>query len=124
MKPYALICVALVTADQLLKQLLPTPYWGWHPGGYSWYGLTVGFAAVAVLVAYPPIRLGGTIMLAGMVGNVVSVAHGAVANPFLIGSLAFNLADLMLLTGFLVICGSAMGIARDIRARGLARGWK
>ena len=124
MKRYAIICAVLVAADQLLKVVLPTPYWGWHPGGYSPFTLALGFAAAAVLVAYPPIRLGGTIMLAGMIGNVVSVSHGSVANPFVIGSLAFNLADTLLLAGFLVVCFSTPSVARDIRVRGHAKGWK
>ena len=122
MKP--ILCAALVFADQLVKQVLPTPYWGWDKRGFPVAVLAVGITAALVLVAYPPIRLGGTIMLAGILSNTLSASHGDVANPFVIGDIAFNLADTMLLAGTIVIFASTPAVFRDVRHRGSARGWK
>ena len=118
MKP--ILCAALIFADQLVKQVLPTPYWGWDKRGFPVAFLAVGITAALVLVAYPPIRLGGTIMLAGILSNTLSASHGDVANPFVIGDIAFNLADTMLLAGTIVIFVSLPAVVRDIHAKG----WK
>jgi hypothetical protein len=124
MKPYAFLCAALVAADQLLKQILPTPYWGWDAKGFHLVAIALGIGACLTLVAYPPIRLGGTIMFAGITSNVLSASHGDVPNPFVVGDVAFNLADLLLLVGMVVLFASTPAVFRDVRRRGLTRGWK
>ena len=122
MKP--ILCAALIFADQLVKQVLPTPYWGWDKRGFPVAFLAVGITAALVLVAYPPIRLGGTIMLAGILSNTLSASHGDVANPFVVNDVAFNLADVLLLVGMIVLFASTPAVFRDVRQRGLAKGWK
>lgn len=122
MKPTALIFAALVAADQLLKAVLPTPDWGWDPRGFSLHPLW-GVAAVTLLIAYPPTRLGGAIMAAGLVSNVSSSLHGPVANPFVINDIAFNTADLCLLAGFIVLLCSVPAVFRHQQAFGKRRGW-
>ena len=124
MKPYVLLCALLIFADQLLKLVLPTPYWGWDPRGFPIITLTIGIVAALVLAAYPPIRLGGTIMLAGILSNSLSASHGDVANPFVVGNVAFNLADTLLLAGLVVIVASVPAVIKDIYERGHAKGWK
>ena len=124
MKAYVLLCASLIAVDQLLKLVLPTPYWGMDPRGFSPVAVGLGIVFALILAAYPPIRLGGTIMLAGIVSNVWSATHGDVANPFVIGDRAFNLADIMLVAGFIVIVASVPAVFTDIRERGTARGWK
>lgn len=118
----AVLFAALVTADQITKQILPTPYWGWDDRGFSLHPLW-GIAAVSLLVAYRPTRLGGTIMAAGIVGNVASSLNGPVANPFVVGNVAFNLADCMLLAGFCVLLASIPEVFRCQREFGRKRGW-
>jgi hypothetical protein len=124
MKAYAALFTILVAADQLLKQILPTPYWGWDSRGFHLLAVALGVGACLTLVAYPPIRLGGIIMLAGITSNVLSASHGDVPNPFVINDVAFNLADILLLTGMLVLFASTPAVFRDVRQRGSARGWK
>ena len=124
MKPYVLICAALIAADQLVKQMFPTPFWGWDPRGFHPAALTIGIMAALVLAAYPPIRLGGTIMLAGIASNALSASNGDVPNPFVVGNVAFNLADLLLLVGMIVLFVSTPAVLRDVRQKGAAKGWK
>ncbi len=120
--PTALLFAALVATDQTLKAVLPTPYWGWDQRGFSLHPLW-GLAAVSLLVAYKPTRLGGTIMAAGLAGNVLSALHGPVANPFVVGDVAFNLADCMLLAGFCVLLASVPAVFRCQQEFGRKRGW-
>ena len=124
MKPYAVLCSLLIFADQLVKLVLPTPYWGWDSRPITAIMVVLGVGSTLILFSYPPIRLGGTIMLAGMLSNTLSAANGDVPNPFVIGNLAFNLADTMLVGGLLVIVASVPAVFTDIRERGTARGWK
>ena len=124
MKPYALICVTLVAADQLLKGTLPTPYWGWHEKDYTVASTMMAVALCLILVAYVPVRIAGTLLLAGLAGNTISAFRGPVANPFVVGDLAFNSADIMLYAGFAAIVACFPAVAHDIRKRATARGWK
>ena len=124
MKPYVFICAALIAADQLAKHVLSTPSWGSDPRGFATPRIVLGIGSCLLFIAYPPIRLAGTIMLAGLASNIVSASHGSVPNPFVIGNMAFNPADTMLLAGFIIMVASIPRVFRDMRQRGLERGWK
>src|SRR5205823_3772120 len=75
---------------------------------------------VAVLAARLPSRLfavGAGVLAAGLLGNLVSaVAHGGVvANPFVVGDVAFNLADVLVLGGLVLVAVAAMRLAVRFR---------
>lgn len=122
MRRWPTLLLLLIVADQAVKAMLPTPEWGWDPKGFSAAHM-LGFAACGLLIAYRPTRLGGTIMAAGMASNVISSLHGRVANPFVVNDIAFNLADCLLLAGFVVLLCSVPAVFRCQQEFGKRRGW-
>lgn len=114
---YCVIFAALVAADQLTKLLLPTPEWGWDDKAVPAAAAAVGFAAVAVFLAYPPTRIVGVFFASALASNFASALNGDVANPFVVNDIAWNLADFTLLVGYVLIPCSVPFVYRDVKRR-------
>ena len=87
-----------------------------HHRSYAWVEVSVGLVVFALLLARPPSRLlatGAGVFAGGLLGNLVSAAmHGrAVANPFVVGEVAFNLADVFVVAGIVLTIVATMRLA-------------
>jgi lipoprotein signal peptidase len=81
-------------------------------------GLTLAWAAAIVLTRSPAMALGGGIAAGGAIGNVVSLAFwDGVPNPIEVAPIAFNLADVFVLLGFLLVAGATIALAVGDRER-------
>jgi lipoprotein signal peptidase len=95
----------------------------------SVHGRSSGYVAlVAVLAAMwttaivlsrsLSIAVGGGVLAAGAVGNVMSLAFSpGVPNPLVLGPIAFNLADVFVLAGFVLVAGATLAFAVRNRDR-------
>jgi hypothetical protein len=111
------VALPLVVADLWLKAEASTPWWAYHARSPAWVFLCLVVVVGLVLVTRIPAPLvppAAGVLLAGVLGNVLSAAWNdlAVPNPILVradGSVvAFNLADLYALVG-VVLLASAVG---------------
>ena len=113
------VCLAVPLAglDLYVKsQLLAAPLY-LHRRSGEWMVSSAILLVVALLLARLPSRLlaaSAGLLAAGVLGNLVSAGlhHGLVANPFVIDhqdfELAFNLADLFVLAGIVMVTVSAL----------------
>lgn len=75
-------------------------------------GLAVVWAGAILTTRSRAMALGGGVLLGGALGNVVSLAlWPGVPNPIELGPIAFNVADVFVLAGFLVTSGAALALA-------------
>lgn len=138
-----LVALPLAAADLGVKAALPTDPLLYHHRSHEWVLLSVALLAVALLLARLPSRLvagGGGVLAGGILGNLISAYRhrDLVANPFVSGNLAFNLADVLVLAGIAleIVAGMRLAvryrhllpqstipvrIARHVRARRAAR---
>lgn len=121
-----LISLTLAAVDLWSKLLLPSPEWALHQRSNIWF-----IGSCALLVAAPALaRLRSTsvtiaagIFNGGVLGNVLSASndHLVVPNPILIGNqingVAFNLADLFILSGNLMLMTALIVLVIRNRAR-------
>ncbi len=105
-------CLSLAAVDLAVKALVNTPADHIHHRSGAWLVLSVAIlAGCALLVWIPsgPVVLGASLLAGGALGNVVSawLRDGGVPNPILLGDhadgIAFNLADVFVLAGILVL---------------------
>jgi hypothetical protein len=121
-----LITTTLAAIDLWAKLLLPTPEWALHQRSNIWF---IG-SCLLLVGALPLARLPSTsvtvaagIFNGGVLGNVLSASdnHLVVPNPILIGNqangVAFNLADLFILTGNLMLMGALIVLVIRNRER-------
>jgi hypothetical protein len=110
-----LITTTLAAIDLWSKLLLPTPEWALHQRSNIWFiGSCLLLVAALPLARLPSrsVTVAAGIFNGGVLGNVISASddHLVVPNPFLIGTrvngVAFNLADLFILTGNLMLMGA------------------
>jgi hypothetical protein len=81
-------------------------------------GLTLAWAAAIVLTRSPAMALGGGIAAGGAIGNVFSLVFWAgVPNPIEVAPIAFNLADVFVLVGFLLVAAKTIALADGDRER-------
>jgi lipoprotein signal peptidase len=81
-------------------------------------GLTLAWAAAIVLTRSPAMALGGGVAAGGAIGNVSSLVFWAgVPNPIEAAPIAFNLADVFVLLGFLLVAGTTIRLAVGDRER-------
>jgi lipoprotein signal peptidase len=81
-------------------------------------GLTVLWAAAIVLTRSALMALCGGVASGGAIGNVASLAFWpGVPNPLEVQAMAFNLADVAVLGGFLLVAATATAWVRGERAR-------
>ena len=116
------VCVALPLAgiDLFLKSVLPTAPVYFHRRSSEWMISSAILLVFALLLARLPSRLlagSAGLLAAGVLGNLVSARlhHGFVPNPFVIVGkdfeLAFNLADLFVLGGIVLVTVAALRLA-------------
>jgi hypothetical protein len=121
-----LITTTLAAIDLWSKLLLPTPEWALHQRSNIWFigscFLLVGALPLAKLPSNT-VSVAAGIFNGGVLGNVLSASdnHLVVPNPILIGSqvngVAFNLADLFILTGNLMLMGALIVLVIRHRER-------
>jgi lipoprotein signal peptidase len=80
--------------------------------------LSTAWAAAILATASLPLALGGGAVLGGTAGNLVSLAlWPGVPNPIEVGALAFNLADVFVLAGFLLVVAMTIALGSGHRER-------
>lgn len=108
--------LALAGADLVVQASLAAHASFAHHRSYAWVEVSVGLSFFALLLARPPSRLlaaGAGVFAGGLLGNLASAAmHGrTVANPFVVGDVAFNLADVFVVVGIVVVIVATMRLA-------------
>jgi lipoprotein signal peptidase len=89
-------------------------------GGYAAFVLVLSLAwsAAIVLTRSRALALGGGVLVGGAFGNVASLAlWPGVPNPIEAPLIAFNLADVFVLTGFVLVAATSLAFARANRER-------
>lgn len=91
-----------------------------HHRSLAWVEVSVGLFVLALVLARLPSRLlatGAGVFAGGLLGNLASAAmHGrTVANPFVVGDVAFNLADVFVLAGIVLVIVATMRLAVKYR---------
>jgi len=118
------LAVPLAGIDLLVKSVLPTAPLFFHRRSGEWMILSAVVLVFALLLTRLPSRvLAGSagLLAAGVLGNLVSArSHdGRVPNPFVIGrgelELAFNLADLFVLGGIVLLTVAAVRLTARYR---------
>jgi hypothetical protein len=113
-----LLATPLIAVDLWLKAEALTPDWAYHERSPAWILMCIALVHGLVLVTRIPAALvppGAAVLLAGVLGNVLSAAWNdfEVPNPILIrgdGSvIAFNLADLYTLVGVILLVSAISG---------------
>ena len=107
-----LIASTLASLDLWLNFFLPTPDWAYHHRSGLWaLGCTFLLIAVVPLTRLQSssVTVGAGFLSGGVLGNLISGAtdHLVVPNPLFLttdhGGIAFNLADMFILTGNLIL---------------------
>jgi lipoprotein signal peptidase len=112
---------AIVAAVDLVhKSAVDADYF--HARSPAYAVLVLGLAAVwagaIIATGSLSIALGGGLLAGGAAGNLVSLAlWPGVPNPIELGPIAFNLADLFVLGGFVLTAGTALVFAARNRDR-------
>lgn len=93
--------------DSAFKIFDSTPDWGWHPLDRSYWHFVAGLVLYSACMLFPYARLAGSIAMAGLLGNWIwTLNPRGVANPFVFGDTAYNVADVYLMaTPFLLVTG-------------------
>ena len=108
--------LACAGADQLVKAAAGADPSTSHLRSDSWVGLSVGLLALAVVLVRLPSRalaVAAGVFAGGLLGNLVSAAlhRRAVPNPFVVGDVAFNLADVFVVVGICLVIVATMRLA-------------
>jgi hypothetical protein len=95
----------LAVADLALNALVPTDAWDFHQRSTAWSIVALVLLGALLAVGLLPslvVSLAAGIAAGGVAGNIVSARlhDGRVPNPLVVGSVAFNLADV------LVVCAA------------------
>jgi hypothetical protein len=121
-----MITTSLAAVDLWVKFALPTPEWALHQRSNVWFiGSCLLLVAALPLARLPSntVTVAAGIFNGGVLGNVLSASdnHLVVPNPLLIGSrvngVAFNLADLFILTGNLMLMAALIVLVVKNRDR-------
>lgn len=119
-----LTAVSLAVVDQSVKRTLPSPMWALHHRSGLWFFGSCLLLVSATLLARVPsktVAVAAGIFCGGVLGNLVSASEDGltVPNPIVIGHrsgvIAFNAADLFILTGILTLMAAL--IVMTIRYR-------
>lgn len=117
----------LAAVDLNTKLVLETPPWAYHERSLAWVGfclvILLGVAALS-LVPSRLVAAAAGITGGGVLGNLLSAQwnDSVVANPFFLGGrtddwIAFNVADILVLVGVLLLMPALMGVAIRYRHR-------
>lgn len=114
------VALALAGVDQLVDAVAGSDPSTAHMRSVGWVAASLALLVVAAVLVRLPSRLlafGAGVFAGGLLGNVVSAGvHGrAVPNPFVAGEVAFNLADVCVLAGIVLVIVASMRLARRYR---------
>jgi lipoprotein signal peptidase len=120
-----LAATTFAAVDQWVKLLVSTPDWAYHHRSEGWFlGSGLLFVAMAALAVLPSIGIavGAALFGGGLLGNMMSASadHFYVPNPLLIGhhdGIAFNVADICIMTGNVVLVVACCALAIQNRER-------
>ena len=92
--------VVLASVDLAVKSLLPTEAWELHARSQAWSIAAFVLLGALLVVGLLPSRLvsvAAGVAAAGVAGNVLSARldGGRVPDPLVVGTVAFNLADVL-----------------------------
>jgi hypothetical protein len=116
----------LAAADLTVKATVATRMWDFHQRSGGWVALSVALLVGALALTLVPSRavaVGAGVMSGGVIGNLVSarVDGNKVPNPIMIGTytngIAFNLADIFILTGIVTLMITLIVVTIDNRDR-------
>lgn len=125
-----LSATTFAAVDQWVKVFVSTPDWAYHHRSEGWFLgsclLFIGMAALAMLPSVG-VAVGAALFAGGLLGNMMSASadHFYVPNPLLVGhtdGIAFNVADVCILTGNVVLMVACCALA--IRHRDRIDGWR
>ena len=96
--------LVLAVVDLAVKAIVRTHALDFHQRSHGWSLVMLALLAVVLLLVVLPSRLvavAAGIVAGGALGNLVSAARhdGRVPNPLVVGTIAFNLADIFVLVG-------------------------
>jgi len=124
----------LMAADLSVKATVPTSPWHFHQRSNAWEVLCVVLLLGALALARIPSRavaIGAGVMSGGVAGNLLSARanDNRVPNPLVLGDymngFAFNVADVFILVGNLILMVSLMAVTIRHRDRLVPpRRWK
>jgi hypothetical protein len=107
------VALPLAASDLFVKATVPTESWAYHERSFGWLVLSVSLLAGLVVIARIPsvtITLAAGVLAAGILGNSLSAAWNdmLVPNPLVANSgdqgvVAFNLADLWVVAGIMLL---------------------
>ena len=114
------VALPLTAADLATKALLPTYPGLYHDRSNAWALASIALLALAIALCRLPSRLlaaAAGVFAAGLAGNLVSALdhRGGVPNPFVAGTVAFNLADVLFVAGVALVGAAGMRVARRHR---------
>jgi len=117
----AVPAVTVAAADLAVKALLPTDAWDYHQRSHAWSILGLVLLGAVLVVGLLPSRLAGVaagVAAGGIAANVLSARlHGGrVPNPLVVGPLAFNLADVLVVAAAPVLTVALVRVAIRHRA--------
>ena len=117
----AVPAVTVAAADLAVKALLPTDAWDYHQRSHAWSILGLVLLGAVLVVGLLPSRLAGVaagVAAGGTAANVLSARlHGGrVPNPLVVGPLAFNLADVLVVAAAPVLTVALVRVAIRHRA--------
>jgi hypothetical protein len=116
----------LMAADLSVKATVPTAPWHFHERSGTWEALCVVLLLGALALARIPSRavaLGAGVMSGGVAGNLLSARtnDSRVPNPLFLGDymngIAFNVADVFILVGNMILMVSLMVVTIRHRDR-------
>ena len=114
--------LSLAAIDLAVKATVATRAWDFHRRSQTWSVLTVVLLVVVLVLVVLPSRflaVAAGVVTGGMLGNLVSarVHGGAVPDPLVAGTIAFNLADVFVLVGIALLVVALARVAIRHRDR-------
>ena len=97
----ALVAGGLAAADLVVNALVPTDAWDFHQRSQGWSVVALVLLGALLAVGLLPslvVSLAAGVAAGGVAGNILSARlhDGRVPNPLVVGPVAFNLADVLI----------------------------
>jgi hypothetical protein len=128
------LAAGLAVTDLIVKATIATPPWDFHSRSAGWASLSLLLLLLVPLLALVPSRavaVAAGVLCGGVLGNLVSARldGNRVPNPFLLGDyrngVAFNLADVYILAGNLLLMATLIAVTLRHRDRLISpRAWE